>query len=664
VATDKALTDSKQAQKDLEAKAQVLVAKVEKENRYRTMFTGGWKLILAIVSIVFVVWSIWAPTYSSVQPTQLMAIHLGFILSFVWIYFPVADNAKSARTTRPSLFNIVLIVITVAIIVYTFFNVTQLALRGGLAMPFDYVAGAILAVLILEACRRVLGWPLVIIALVFLAYALFGKYLPGVFNSRGTSPARVLYQLYLTSEGIWGIPLGISATYIVLFIFLSAVLGETGAGKLFTDVAIAATGKAKGGPAKVAVIASALFGMVNGSAATNVATTGTFTIPLMKKVGYEPYFAGAVEAAASTGGQFMPPIMGTVAFLMAEFIGVPYIKIAEAAAIPACIYFTAIFIAVDLRARKNNLKGVPPEGVPDWRRTVKQYWHMLLPIVLLVYLLLAQYSPTFAAFWAVITTVVLALAKKSTRPTWSGLVRLAVTCARSTLSVAVAMATAGFIIAILGITGLGVIAGHAIIVLSGGIMLIALFMVMIVTLILGMGLPTSGAYVIAASICVPILVNLGVPLFVAHFFVLYFACISTITPPVALAAYVGAGLAGANPNQVGWTAFRLALPGLLVAFFVAINPALLLIASNWWIIVWAIITALAGTFLFAAGSEGYFGGNLSWLSRIGLIVGGSLLIIPGLTTDLMGVGLGVVSVGVPLLVRHWTKASPGATAAG
>jgi TRAP transporter 4TM/12TM fusion protein len=605
---------------------------------------------------VFVVWSIWSPPFSTIQPVQLRAIHLGFVLLLVWLYYPATD--KSAPTTRPNILDIVLMLVTVAITMYTFFMVNQLAFRGGLALPLDYVVGTVLIVLILEACRRVLGWPLVIVALVFIAYALFGNYLPGVFNSRGTSFVRLVYQMYLTSEGIFGIPLGISATYMVLFVFLSSVLGMTGAGKLFTDVAVAATGKTKGGPAKVAVIASALFGMINGSAATNVATTGTFTIPLMKKVGYPPYFAGAVEAAASTGGQFMPPIMGTVAFLMAEFIGVPYVKIAEAAAIPALIYFLAIFLAVDFRARKENLKGIPPEGVPDWKGTVKKYWHMLLPMVLLTVLLLKQFSPMYAAFWAVITTLVLAMIKKSTRPNVSGMVKMSVICARSVLSIAVSMATAGFLIGVLGITGLGLIMSGAIIALSHGILLIGLIMVMLVVIVLGMGLPTSGAYVIGASICVPILTKMGVPLFVAHFFVLYFACISTITPPVALAAYVGAGMAGADPNKTGWTAFRLALPGLIVAFFLAINPALLLIADSWITIVWAVITALLGTYLFAAGSEGYmFGMNMRWWSRIGCLLGGALLIVPGLMTDLGGLGLGIVSIGIPFVVSRSRKAA-------
>jgi len=661
VATDSVLNNSTEEQKDWDAKTDELVKKVDKGERYRTKFDSRWKIIVTVISLVFVAWSIWSPPFSSIQPVQLRAIHLGFILCLIWLYYPAKD--KLAKMTHPGIVDIILALVTVAACVYTYFMVNALALRGGLALPLDYVVGIIIMILVLEACRRVLGWSLVIIALLFMAYALFGNYLPGVFNSRGTSPARLVYQMYLTSEGIFGIPLGISATYMVLFVFLSSMLGMTGAGKLFTDVAIAATGKSRGGPAKVAVVASGLFGMINGSAATNVATTGSFTIPLMKKVGYEPYFAGAVEAAASTGGQFMPPIMGTVAFLMAEFIGVPYVKIAEAAAIPAVIYFAAIFFAVDFRARRLNLKGVPPEGFPDWKSTVKKYWHMLLPMVLLTVLLLNQFSPMYAAFWAVLTTIGLALLKRTTRPTLDGMIKMAVNCARGTLTIAISMATAGFLIGVLGITGLGLIMSSGIVALSGGIVFVGLFMVMLVTLVLGMGLPTSGAYVIGASICVPILVKMGVPLFVAHFFVLYYACVSTITPPVALAAYVGAGMAGANPNKVGWTAFRLALPGLLVAFFVAINPALLLIADSWGIVVWAVVTALTGTYLFAAGSEGYIlGGPLPWWSRVGCMLGGALLIIPGWQTDLAGIGLALGSIGISVLARRLRKALPGAAA--
>ncbi len=651
---------SQQAPESIEAKAQKLVEKVEKENRFRTKFTANWKTIITVLSVVFVVWSLYSPPFSTLQPMQLRAIHLGFIMTLIWIYYPARE--KSVSSNRPGIFDILLILLTVAATVYTVVNCNTLAERGGRALPLDLVFGAIIMILVLEGCRRTLGWTLVILASIFMAYALLGRYIPGVLSHRGTSFSRLIYQMYLTTEGIWGIPLGISATYMVLFVFLTAILGETGGGRLFTDVASKLTGKLTGGPAKVAVVASGFFGMINGSAATNVAGTGTFTIPLMKKTGYEPYFAGAVEAAASTGGQFMPPIMGTVAFLMAEFIGVPYLKIAEAAAIPAIIYFTAVYFAVDARARKLGLHGISDEDMPDWKASVKQYWHMFLPIALLVTMLVKQYSPMLAAFAAVITTLAMSFIKKSTRPTWNGFLKICTDCARANLSIAICMATAGFLIAVLGITGLGVIAGNAIVVLSRGSIILGLFLVMIVTIILGMGLPTSAAYVIAASISVPILTRLGVPLFVAHFFCLYYACISTITPPVALAAYVGAGLAGADPNKVGWTAFRLALPGLLVAFFTAINPALLLIADSPWTIVRAVITALIGCYLFASGSEGWVGGPLPLWSRVGCITAALGLLDPGLLTDIIGAVVGGVSLAIPLMMRR--KPTPDATVGG
>lgn len=450
-----------------------------------------------------------------------------------------------------------LLVITVAATAYTILNVEPFALRGGVAQPLDYIFGAITMLMVLEACRRVVGKGLLILAIIFLLYALFGNYLPGVFAHRGYTLERVIYQMYLTGQGIYGIPIVISATYLVVFIILGAMLEKSGLGKLFNDVALAVGGMLTGGPAKVAVIGSALMGTISGSAATNVATTGAFTIPLMKRVGYKPQFAGATEAAASTGGQIMPPIMGTVAFIMAEYLGVSYLSIAAAAIIPAMLYFAGVFFQIDLRARRTGLRGLTKEELPDVKATVLRYGQMVLPIFVLLYFLMNHYTPIYAAFYAIISCWVLSFFRKETRIGPKALVEMSVNAARSTLSVAVAMATAGFIVAVLSMTGVGVILADNIVLLSNGVLFIALLLTMVVSIILGMGLPTSACYIIAASIAVPILISMQVPAFQAHFFVMYFAILSTVTPPVALSSYVGAGMAGADPNKVGWIAFRL-----------------------------------------------------------------------------------------------------------
>ena len=641
--------------KRMEEVAEELVRKVDISERFRKNFPPNWKAFIAVISIIFTIFSCIWPTFGRLQPMQLRGIHLGFVLVLVFLYYPAREKSPQ---DRPSVLDIVLIVLSFAVGVYTWYNTVPLALRAGVAVPLDYVFGRITILLVLESCRRVLGKQLLAICLILLAYAHFGNYIPGLLSHKGYTLARITYQMYLTTEGIFGLPLGISATYMVLFIALAAVLAQTGLGKLFNDVSIAVAGRSPGGPAKVAVVASGLLGMINGSAATNVATTGAFTIPLMKKIGYKPYFAGAVEAAASTGGQIMPPVMGTVAFLMAEFLGVPYIKVAAAALIPAILYFGAIFFAVDFRARRQSLRGISDkEDIPDWKHTVKSYSHMLIVLFLLVYLLVKQYTPLYAAFVSLIAALVLSVFRKDTKINWKGLVAICVNTSKATLTVAVAMANAGFIIGVLGMTGIGLIVSDGIVAISHGSVYLALILVTIVTLILGMGLPTTAAYVIAVSISAPILIELGIAPFVAHFFVLYYACLSTVTPPVALAAYVAAGMAGADPNKVGWTAFRLAFPGLLIAFFFAINPALLLISDSPVTIVRAIITSFMGIILFAAGSEGYlfWFRELPIISRITALICAILLLDPGLTTDLIAFGLLVIGIVIPYFFRKGKK---------
>ncbi len=631
------------------ADVEELIRKKDVSERFRRKFAEPWKTLLAVLSVAFVLFSLYFPVFGKMQPMQLRGIHLGFILALTYLYYPAG---KKSPDSRPSVLDVVLILLSLAIGVYVYFNTIPLALRAGVAQPRDYVIGAIAILLVLESCRRSLGWSLLIMVLVLLLYAYFGRQVPGILSHRGYSVNRIIYQMFLTTEGIFGLPLGISATYMVLFIVLAAILGQTGLGRMFNDVSIAATGKMPGGPAKVAVIASGLFGMINGSAATNVATTGTFTIPLMKKVGYKPYFAAAVEAAASTGGQIMPPVMGTVAFLMAEFIGVPYIKVAAAAAIPAMLYFGAIYFAVDFRARKFNLRGVSDADVPDWKGSLRKYAHMLLPMALLVVLLVQQFTPLFAAFVSLVCGYVLSFLRKDTWLSPKSLVTIALDSSRSTVGVAVSMANAGLMIGVLGMTGLGLIVTDSIMVISQGVVLISLVLVAIVVLILGLGLPTTASYVIGYTIAAPMLIKMGVPVFVAHFFILYYACLSTVTPPVALAAYVGAGMAGANPNKVGWTAFRLALPGLIIAFFFTQSPALLLIADSPLIIVKAVITGVLGIMLFASGTEGYFYGigRLPMISRVSVILASVLLLDPRLITDLVAVGVLILGGGLPLLL--------------
>lgn len=620
-----------------------VLRKHDKESDFRKL-TGFWMTLVIAVSAVFIGYHLITSRIGTPIVMKHRAIHLGFILFLIFLYYPAT---KKSRRDRPTLVDIGLMIVTLITSIYTVQNVVPFVVRGGVTLPSDIFFGTITALLVLEATRRVVGKGLMILAIIFIIYAYVGRYIPGVFSHRGYSFSRIVYQLYLTGGGIFGIPLGVSSTYLIIFIVLGALLDVSGLGKLFNDLAMNLGGRTVGGPAKVAVIASALMGTISGSAATNVATTGAFTIPLMKKVGYRPFFAGAVEAAASTGGQIMPPIMGTVAFIMAEYLGVPYGKIALAAIIPALLYFSGVFFQIDLRARKIGLRGLRKEEIPNAIQTVKRYGHMIIPVFVLVYFLIEGYTPLYAAFYACVLTWLLSNIREETRLGLRGLKKMAVGAARSTLSVGIAMAAAGFIVAVLSMTGIGVILADNIVLISNGILFIALLLTMVVSIVLGMGLPTSACYIIAATISVPILTQMDVPAFQAHFFVLYYAVISTITPPVALSSYVGAGMAGADPNKVGIAAFRLALAAFIIPFFFVYNPAMLLIAPNKLIIAWAALTGLFGTFLLAVSLEGYLLASLPIWLRVVCFAAALSLMAPGIISDIAGVVLvAVLAVGI------------------
>jgi TRAP transporter 4TM/12TM fusion protein len=624
--------------------AEKIIEQKEVESRWRKGLSSFWKIVIAIISVVFISYHLYTSRFGMPETIKHRAIYLGFVLVLVFLYFPASRKSPKAH---PSVLDLILAVASVAATVYTLWSRDAFLIRAGVAVPHNIIVGGFYLLLVLEACRRAVGNQLLILVLIFLAYAYLGRYIPGILSHRGYTLERIIYQMYLTSQGVFGMPTGVASTYLVIFVVLGAMLDKSGLAKLFNDVAMSVGGRFTGGPAKVSVIASALLGMIQGSAATNVATTGAFTIPLMKKVGYKPYFAGAVEAAASTGGQFMPPIMGSVAFIMAEFLGVPYLSIAAAAMIPAVLYFAGVFFQIDLRARKLGLKGLDKSEMPDTKHTVLRYGHMILPIGVLLYLLFEGRTPLYSAFFAVVTTAILSWVRKETRIGLPELKAVAVNSARSSLSIGIAMANAGFVVAVLSMTGIGMILADNIVALSGGRLWIALILSMVVSIILGMGLPTSACYVIAASITVPILTKMGVPAFQAHFFTLYYAALSTITPPVALSAYVGAGMAGAKPNDVGWTAFRLAIAGFIVPFFFIYSPEMLLISDSALAIVLATISALGGVYMLSIAAEGFFRIKLPVFIRLLALASAVVLIIPGLMTDLIGVGIaaaGYVSI--------------------
>lgn len=511
----------------------------------------------------------------------------------------------------------------------------------------DYVFGGGLILLLIEATRRATGWALPITAIVFAAYGL---------TLGGQSPGIMLDQLYLTTEGIFGIPLYVSATYVMLFILFGAFVERSGAGQLFMDFALALAGHTSGGPAKVAVITSSLFGTVSGSAVANVMTTGTFTIPLMKRSGYRPAFAGAVEAVASTGGQLMPPIMGAAAFVMAEFLGVSYLKVAAFALLPAVLYYVAVFMAVHFEARRIGLKGLPRADLPRLKVVLGERGHLFLPLIIIIGVLLAGRSAAFSALVGIVSVVPTTWLRASTRRTFTPRVVIEAleSGARNTLVVALACATAGIVIGTITLTGLGLSFTGVVLALSQNSLMLALVLTMLAGILLGMGLPTTPAYIVQVALLVPALVKLGVMVEAAHLFVLYFAVLSAITPPVAMAVYAANGLSGAGLMDSSWAAVKLGLTGYIIPFMFVFAPALLLIGEPLQVAL-AVATSVIGVVCLAGSLHEHFflGTTRSW-ERVLLFVAALVLIKPGWATDLLGLGL----IMLTLASQHWLRRPP------
>jgi len=496
--------------------------------------------------------------------------------------------------------------------------------------------GAIGILLVLEATRRVVGTPILVVVGCFLAYAHFGRYVPGFFGHRGASLERLVGHMFYTTEGIFGIPLGVSSTFIFLFILFGAFLEKTGIGQFFIDIANSIAGHAASGPAKVAVITSALEGTVSGSSVANTVGSGSFTIPMMKRLGYRPEFAGAVEASASTGGQIMPPIMGAAAFLMAEFIGVPYLQVAKSAIIPAILYFTGVFIVVHLEAKKTGLRGLPKEQLPRFWDIMRQRGQLFLPLVAIVYLLVEGSTPMRAALWGLVVAVLASCLSRATRMKPRDVVTALEQGARNALGVVIACAAAGMIVGTVTLTGLGLKLANGLILLARGQLLPTLFFTMLTSLVLGMGAPTTANYVITSTIAAPALMKLGVPVMAAHMFAFYFGIVADGTPPVALAAFAGAGIAKSNPVKTGIEATKLSIAAFLIPYFFVYAPSLLLIGTVSWLdTARIIIGAVIGMIAVGAAVEGWLLTAAGVVERLLLFIGGLLLIHPHISPSLI-----------------------------
>ena len=619
------------------AEVNEIMAKYDRESATR-IFSGNKALLIKGLLIAFTLFAISINTFIRLNAQVHRSMFIAFILFLAYLLYPARKNAPK-NTNKVPWYDILLALASSGSFLYMSFNYKQLISQAGSYTQFDMTIAIIAIVLLLEACRRVVGLPILIVVSCFIAYAYFGNYVPGYFSHRGFSLQRIATHLYFTTEGVIGTPLAVCSTFIFLFILFGAFLERTGIGQCFIDIANSLAGKATGGPAKVAVIASALQGTITGSSVANTVSSGSFTIPMMKKMGYRPEFAAAVEAAASTGGQIMPPIMGAAAFLMSEMTGIPYSNIIIAAIIPAFLYFTGIMIMVHLEAKRYGLKGLPPEEIPNFFRLMLGYWYLLIPLVVLVTMMMTGYTPARAALIAIVLSIVVSMFRKETRMDFSTFLGALEAGARNIIGVGVACAVAGMIVGTVTLTGIGLKLANGLLMLSGGNILLALFFTMIASIVLGMGVPTTANYVIMATITAPIVLQLGVDLLPAHMFVFYFGIVADITPPVALAAYAGSAIARSNPLKTGVQATKLAIAAFIIPYIFALNPSLLLIGSEPLDIILVTLTALAGMTGVAAATEGYIFAKMNPLIRIVSLIGGLMLIIPGLYTDLGGLAL-------------------------
>ena len=616
-------------------RAEAVLKKYDKDSD--TMeYKGIMAKIVSAIAITFSIFQLYTATFGVLDAQLQRAVHLGFGLALVYLLYP---TRKSWSRTKLHPFDLLLAILGAAAPAYILIEYNQLVMRSGLVTTPDLVVGILGILLVVEATRRVVGIPMVTVVLLFLAYAFAGPYMPGVLAHRGLTLSQLVGHLFFTTEGIFGIPLGVSSTFIFLFILFGAYLESTGLGKFFIDLANSIAGWASGGPAKVAVLSSGLMGTVSGSSVANVVGTGSLTIPMMKKLGYHKNFAGAVEAAASTGGQLMPPVMGAAAFLMAEFVGVPYIDIVKAAVIPALLYFTGVWLGVHFEAKRSNLKGLPREQLPKMSRLLVERGHLAIPLVVIVYLLVTGYTPMRAALVAIVLSIICSALRKSTRMKPIEIVRGLDKGARNVLSVLVACASAGIVIGVVTKTGVGLKLASGLLTLSGGMLLPTMFFTMITAIVLGMGVPTTANYVITSTIAAPAIIQMGVPVLAAHMFVFYFGIIADVTPPVALAAFAGAGIAGGNALRTGVNAAKLAIAAFIIPYMFVLSPVILMIDATIPGLIVTTVTAIIGMIALSSALIGYLADNCRIYERILLIAGGLLLIDPGTVTDLTGIAI-------------------------
>lgn len=617
---------------DIEA----LQRRAETPSTTRTL-TGRWALVFAVVAIASSLFHFYTAGYRPLPAMEQRPIHMAFMLFLAFLIYPAT---KAQMAGPPRLWDVALALLGGGSACYLAWNYLDIVMRGGFPTPTDVVVGTIFCVVVLEAARRTIGMFLVALSLAFLGYLYFGPHLPGPLAHGGFGFTRMVRQMYMSTEGVFGVAVGVSATYVYLFILFGAFLQKSGTTTFFTNLAFAAAGHSPGGPAKVGILASGMMGMIQGSSAANVASTGVFTIPLMKQLGFRGYFAAAVEAVASCGGQFLPPVMGASAFIMAEYLQMPYGQIALGAILPAVLYYLAVYLQVHLRARKLGMEGLPRDRLPRVRAVVLSHGHLVLPIFVLIGMLLYGFTPLFAAFFSILSVIAVSALRAHTRMGIADILDALVIGARNTVSTAIACAAVGFIVGAVALSGIGLLMTQSIINLADGMLLPALLLAAASSLFLSFGLPTTSVYIITATLVAPSLVQMGVPPLVAHLFCYYWGGVSAITPPVALAAYVGAGIANASVMKSGFTAMRLGMAAYVVPFVFVFFPGLVMWreapASS---VLSAAVVGLLAVIAMSTMGERFALRRLS-LAQIGALAASlPLLIHPALWSSALGAGV-------------------------
>ncbi len=633
---------------DAQVDTQAILEQYDRESVTRHSQDRKVRIIIALLAIAYSLFHLYI-TFNPLPELIQRSIHVSFGLGLIFLLYPA--SARSSRTTI-SWYDWVWVLASFAGAIYIIFQYQDImTVRGGIPNTLDIVISMITVITVLEGARRMTGWILPVFSLIFLAYPFIShlSFMPNRLLTRPYDLGDIFGQLFLKTEGLYSTAIGASVTFIFLFILFGAFLARSGMGQLFNDLALALAGHKQGGPAKVAVISSGFMGSINGAAVANVVGTGAFTIPLMKKIGYNKEFAGAVEASASVGGQILPPIMGAAAFIMAQTTGVAYSTIALAAVLPALLYYLGVIMQVHFRAGKNNLKGMPKADLPKIKEVLKARGHMLLPIVALVYFLANNVPVSYAATYTIAFTVIVSWLRAETRMGVYDIIEALQDGAKQSLSVMVACAVVGIVIGVVNLTSFGTVMTSSIVTLGAGSLFLTLILTMLASMVLGMGIPSIPAYIITATMAAPALASFNIPVLIAHMFVFYFGIFANITPPVALAAFAGAGIAGGDPMKTGWQSLKLALAGFIVPFMFVYNPTMLMIDTTnvavtardfnipaYYEIATVAITSIIGVIALSAALEGYFKTPLAIWQRIVIALGALCLIVPETMTDLIG----------------------------